>query len=179
MLIFVAAGGLSVASMATVYESWRRQMALALYVGMAIWLLSAIAWSYAVGWEFGVLYALCIPGIIVWPFIIKHQTLLPRPKHVPQPRSIGFSVKSTLQNLGHYVVLLAVLLVVSVFMSLAVSTLLPFDTTGKLATSVVLLPILWGLAAYHYLASTRKLSAIIVYTVIAAISAAILIAVPI
>ena len=179
MLILFTASGLSIASMAAVYESWHRQKSIVFYVGLFIWLMSAIAWSYAVGWEFGVLYALCLPGIIVWPFIGKHQTTLPVPKNVPQPKSLHFSLQSSLQNLGHGFVVLVLLLVTSVVLSLALSTLLPFDTAGKLALSVVLLPILWGLAAYHYLAVSSKVRAILTYILVSVISTAVLFAVPI
>lgn len=179
MLMLFTAGGLSIASMATVYESWRRQKSLVLYIGLTIWVLSAIAWSYAAGWEFGVLYALCLPGLIVWPFIGKNQSTLPVPKNVPQPKSLNFSPQSSMQNLGHAFVVLILLLVTSVVLALALCTLLPFDTAGKLASSVVLLPILWGLAAYHYLATIKKVRAVITYIFVAVISTAILFAVPI
>ena len=179
MLMLLTAGSLSIASMAAVYESWRRQKSLVLYIGVVIWLLSALTWSYASGWEFGVLYALCLPGILVWPFIGKNQSTLPVPRNIPQPKILHFSLQSSMRNLGHACVVLVLLLVTNVTLALGICTLLPFDTAGKLASSIVLLPILWGLAAYHYLATKRKVIAIITYILVAAISTAVLYAVPI
>ena len=68
-MLSVAAGGLTLAALGVIYKSWRAQASTYLYLGLVVWLVAAVCWSYAQGWEFGVLYALCIPSILVWPFI--------------------------------------------------------------------------------------------------------------
>ncbi|MDO6566124.1 hypothetical protein Q4561_03555 [Alteromonas sp. 1_MG-2023] len=179
MFMLFAASGLSIASMAAVYQSWRRQTGPMLYIGIAVWLLSSIAWSMSVGWEFGVLYALCLPGLVVWPFIAANQTHMPAPQQLPQPRKLDFSTKTTLRHILHYIVVLVLLLVFSVIASLAICALLPFDITGQLATTMVISPIIWGLAVYHYLATTKKIKTVIGYLVATGASLAILMAMPI
>ena len=62
-MLSVAAGGLTLAALGVIYKSWRSQASTYLYLGLVVWLVAAVCWSYAQGWEFGVLYALCIPSI--------------------------------------------------------------------------------------------------------------------
>jgi len=167
VMLSVAASGLSLAALAAVYKSWRGQASTYLYVGLAVWLASSVCWSYAQGWEFGVLYALCIPALLVWPFIALNQTQLPKPKNNPQPRSVDFSRKTLLGNTANYVVILVVLLAVSVFLTLGICALLPFSIAGQLATGTVILPVLWGMIVYHYLATVHKFKVVGAYTVLA------------
>lgn len=178
-MLLGASIGLSVASIATIYQSWRRQTAVVFYIGLAVWLMSAFVWSHAVGWQFGVLYALFLPGLLVWPFIGLNQTQLSLPKHRPAPREIAFSFTTTAHHVITGFVVLVLLMLFSLLISLAICTLLPFDITGKMASAVILLPLLWGAVAYHYLATTKKRRALIVYALIALMGAAILIAIPV
>ena len=178
-MLTVAASGLTLAAVATVYKSWRSQTPAFLYIGLLVWLISTICWSYAQGWEFGLLYALCIPAILVWPFIALNQTVLPEPKNRPLARPLDFSRKQVLNNIGNYLVTLVVLLVVSVLITLALCALMPFSIAGKLATGVVLLPLLWGLFVYHYLATASKLKVLGGSILLAAVSVPVLLLLPI
>ena len=177
-MLTVAAGGLTLAALGVVYRSWREQASTYLYLGLVVWLASAVCWSIAQGWEFGVLYALCIPAILVWTFIALNQTFLPQPKNVPQPRSFDFARGTVLANAANYFVVLVVLLVVSVLITLGVCALLPFSIAGQLATGTVLLPVLWGLFVYHYLATSHKFKVIGAYAVLSAACVPILIFLP-
>ncbi|WP_334018344.1 hypothetical protein [Alteromonas sp. S015] len=177
-MLSVAAGGLTFAALGVIYKSWRAQASTYLYLGLVVWLISAVSWSYAQGWEFGVLYALCIPSILVWPFIAFNQMHLPQPKNVPQPRRFDFSRRTVVGNIANYIVVLVVLLVVSVLITLGICALLPFSIAGKLATGTVMLPILWGLIVYHYLATIRKFKVIATYAILAALCLPILIFFP-
>lgn len=177
-MLSVAAGSLTLAALGVVYKSWREQASTYLYLGLVVWLASAVCWSMAQGWEFGVLYALCIPAILVWPFIALNQTFLPQPKNVPQPRSFDFAPGTVAANVANYVVVLVVLLVVSVLITLGVCALLPFSIAGQLATGTVLLPVLWGLFIYHFLATSHKLKVIGAYAALSAACVPILIFFP-
>ena len=177
-MLTVAAGGFTLAALGVVYKSWREQASTYLYLGLVVWLASAVCWSMAQGWEFGVLYALCIPAILVWPFIALNQTFLPQAKNVPQPRSFHFARGTVLANVANYFVVLVVLLVVSVLITLGVCSLLPFSIAGQLATGTVLLPVLWGLFVYHYLATSHKFKVIGAYAALSASCVPILIFLP-
>ena len=177
MLTF-AASGLTLAAVATVYRSWRAQRLPMLYAGLALWLVATICWSFAQGWEFGVLYALCIPSLLVWPFIALNQTHLPAPKNTPEPRKFDFSRKTVLTNAFNYIVILVFLLVVSVLGTLGLCALFPFSIAGKLGAGIVLLPIFWGLMVYHYLVTQRRLFVLGAYGVLASISVPILLLLP-
>jgi hypothetical protein len=177
-MLTYAAGGLTLAALMTVYRSWRIHSAAIFYSGLALWVIACIGWSYAQGWEFGLLYGLCIPAIMVWPFILHNQSLLPESTRIPSPRKLDFSPKTLFTHVGHFLVVMGVLMVASVFITLAVCTLLPFSLTGQLAIAIVLLPILWGLAAYHYLAAANKVVVIGTYLVASVIGVIVLTFVP-
>ena len=177
MLTF-AASGLTLAAVATVYKSWRAQTSPMLYAGLVLWLVATICWSFAQGWEFGVLYALCIPSLIVWPFIALNQTQLPAPQNSPAPRKFDFSRKTVVGNAVNYFVILVFLLVVSVLSTLGFCALLPFSMAGKLGAGIVLLPIFWGLMVYHYLVTQRKFFVLGAYGVLASVSVPILLLLP-
>ena len=177
-MLSVAAGGITIAALGIIYKSWRVQAPAFLYLGLVVWLLSAVCWSYAQGWEFGVLYALCIPSILVWPFIAFNQTYLPQPQNTPQPRRFDFSRGTVLKNVANYIVVLVGLLVVSVLLTLGICALLPFSIAGQLATATVILPILWGLIVYHYFATAHKIKVTAGYAVLSALCLPVVIFLP-
>lgn len=177
-MLSITAGGLSLVALVAVYRSWRAQVSRYLYLGIVFWLVSTVCWSYAQGWEFGLLYALCIPALLVWPFIAFNQVQLPQPKNVPQPRRFDFSRGEVIANVTNYLVVMVILLVISVLITLGVCALLPFTIAGKLATATILLPVLWGLIVYHYLASSHKFKVIGKYAVLAALCLPILVFLP-
>lgn len=178
MLSLSIAAGLSVAAIATVYRSWRTHAPAWFYSGLMLFILSCIAWATSQGWEFGTVYALCAPALVVWPFIAKNQVVLADPRHLPQPRRVDVSLKRAGLHLCHGAVVLIGLLVTSLLVSVAVSLRLPFADAGQLAVVIVLLPLLWGMLVYHYLATASKGKAVITYTVLSAVSLLLLIYLP-
>ncbi|WP_218312501.1 hypothetical protein [Alteromonas antoniana] len=174
MLSLSIAAGLSVAAIATVYRSWRTHAPAWFYSGLMLFILSCIAWATSQGWEFGTVYALCAPALLVWPFIACHQVVMPAPKNIPAPRRVAFSLALSVRHLGHALVVLIGLLATSLLVSVAVGIRLPFTDAGQLAVIIVILPLLWGLLAYHYLATPSKGRAVIIYAVLSAASLLIL-----
>ena len=178
-MLTVFASALTLGAVATVYKSWRSQTLAFFVIGLLVWLISTIAWSYVQGWEFGVLYSLCLPALLVWPFIYLNQTVLPLPKHTPQPRALNFTMRNTWANIGNALVVLVALLIISVLITLAFCAAMPLSASGKLALTVILVPMLWGGAIYHYLATTRKSLTLGIYTAVATLSVPVLLALPI
>ena len=165
-------------AIALLYKSWRAQSATHLVVALLIWIASSVMWSYAQGWEFGVFYTLCLPGILVWPFIARNQIILPAPKNIPLPRPINFNLRSTASHIGHTVVVLVLLMLASVLVTLALCAIFPFSIAGKLGLGVVLLPLLWGAAIYHYLATANKGVALGIYALASCLSVPVLFLLP-
>lgn len=178
MVSLSIAAVLSVAAIAAIYQSWRKQALAWCYSGIVVFIVSSIAWSFSQGWEFGIVYALCAPALVVWPFIAKNQVVLADPRHLPQPRRVDISLKRAGLHLCHGAVVLIGLLVTSLLVSVAVSLRLPFADAGQLAVVIVLLPLLWGMLAYHYLATSSKGKAVVTYTVLSAVSLVALIYLP-
>jgi hypothetical protein len=178
MVLLITATGASLAAITTLYKSWRTQAPAFFYAGLMIFILSCVAWSYSQGWEFGLVYGLCLPALLVWPFIGASQTLLPAPKNSPQSRAIDTSVSTALRHTGHMLVVLPGLMLTSLLLSMAVSLRLPFAEAGQLATGIILLPLIWGGLAYHYLATVHKTKALFAYLVLSILSALMLIYLP-
>ena len=166
------------AAIAAVYKSWRHGSEKLLYLSVTLFIASIAIWSFSQGWEFGVVYAVCIPALLVWLFIAKHQKVLPPPTTRPQPKQVRMSANLALQHVGHALVVLVGLLITSLLVSLAVSLRLPFADAGQLAVVIVLLPLLWGMLVYHYLATASKVKAVAFYTVLSAASLLLLIYLP-
>lgn len=178
MVLLITATGMSLAAITTLYKSWRTQAPVFFYAGLMIFILSCVAWSYSQGWEFGLVYGLCLPALLVWPFIGVSQTRLPAPKNSPQSRPINTSLSTVLRHVGHTLVVLPGLMLTSLLSSMAISLRLPFAEAGQLAVGIVLLPLLWGCLVYHYLATQRKTRALIVYLLLSITSALMLIYLP-
>ena len=178
MVSLILAAGMTLAAIATIYKSWRSQAPAFLYLGIALFVGSCVLWSSSQGWEFGLVYALCLPGMLVWPFIGMHQIRLPAPKNTPTPRQINISFGLAASHLGHTLVVLPGLMITSVLTVMAFSLRLPFTDAGQLATGIVLLPLIWGMLAYHYCATTAKGKALISYVCLSVISALLLIYLP-
>lgn len=178
MLSTIVAIVLSIAAIAIIYKSWRTRAPAFFYLGSGVLLASCFGWSFSLGWEHGLVFALCIPALLVWPFIGANQTILAAPNHTPSPKSLNVSLKTVSTHIGHYLVVLVLLLVTSLVTALAICLRLPSETEGKLALVIVLMPILWGLLIYHYFAVSNKVKALIAYVILAALSSAVLMYVP-
>lgn len=168
----------SLVAIAGFYLSWKKQHRRLFYLSLLLLVGSAVAWSVSEGWEFGVVYAVCIPALLVWPFIGANQVCLSAPTSVPSPREVTFSNKLMFRHLGHTAVVLLLLLVTSVLTSLAICLHLPIAVDGQLGICTVLLPLLWGGLVYHYFAVTSKGKALLMYLLLGGLSAAWLIFLP-
>ncbi len=178
MVSLISAGVLSLAAIAAIYRSWCVRAAAFLYGGIALFVSSCVAWSFSQGWEFGLVYALCMPALLVWLFIARNQVWLAAPRNQPAPRPVSISVSQVAANFGHGLMVLVVLMLVSVLVGLALSFRLPTEETGQLAVAIVIIPLVWGLAGYHYLATRHKGRASLIYLAMAAVSLAMLIYLP-
>jgi len=147
----------SIASVATVYQSWRKQQAVLFWASVALLTVSAVIWSFAQGWEYGVVYALMLPALLVWLPILAERKKLNGNGQVPAPRPVNTSAKNVARHMGLFVMVIILQLALSLVSSVAFSRLLPVEETGQMTICVLLLPVLWGVVSYHYLASSRKL----------------------
>lgn len=66
----------------------------------------------------------------------------------------------------------------SLLLSMAVSLRLPAEEAGQLASGIILLPIIWGLLAYHYLATQSKARALMIYLMLSILSVMMLLYLP-
>ncbi|MEG3768515.1 hypothetical protein, partial [Alteromonas sp. 14N.309.X.WAT.G.H12] len=123
-------------------------------------------------------YATCLPGIVVWLFILNNQVLLRSATQTPQPRAIPITTRRVAYHLGNYVVSLLLLMVTSVLLSLTVSLRLPFAIQEQLATCIILIPLVWGGLLYHYFAVKSKPKALVLNLSVIGLSALCLVLLP-
>lgn len=178
MLLLLTASGLSLAAIASLYKSWRARAPAFAYSCIMLFSVSCVVWSLSQGWEYGLVYSLCLPGLLVWLFIGANQIHVAAPKNTPAPRQVNATLKRALTHTGHMVVVLPGLMVVSLLIAMAVSLRMPTAASGQLATGIALLPVIWGLLVYHYLATNAKVNALVYYVIVSAISALMLLYLP-
>lgn len=177
-IIFGIALASTLFSLGVFYHSWKKQSVGLLWGGVASFILSLVLWSLAQGWEFGLVYGTCLPGLLVWVFILNNQVLLRPPTQTPQPRAISITTRRVVYHLGNYVVSLLLLMITSVLFSLTVSLRLPFAIQDQLATCIILIPLVWGGLLYHYFAVKSKPKALVLNLIVIGLSALCLVLLP-
>lgn len=165
-------------SLSVFHQSWKKQAVALLWGAIVSFVVSLILWSVAQGWEFGLVYGLCLPGVLVWLFLLQHQVYLRLPNQVPQPSAPRVTWRSAAFHTGNYAVCVLLLMITSVLASLTVSLRLPFAIEGQFATCIILIPLVWAGLLYHYFASNSKAKAIVLNLVVIGLSALSLILLP-
>lgn len=141
------------------YSAWRRLALSGGWVVTLSWLLIAAslwAWSRAWGVEFGVSFALIavslLGGLLVlFNFEVRERKLgraAPTQAIAVDPRSWG-------RHLFLFFVVVPLAGAASIFSTVLLCDLLPWHPTDKMVLAVLLVPVVWGLAAYWACADTR------------------------
>ncbi|MFC7335069.1 hypothetical protein [Rhodocista pekingensis] len=160
-LAAVAAAG---AGVGLLYLCWRRRPARAGWLVAAGWLLLAVSllpWVRAAGAEFGTAYALLALTGAGWAGVLAAAELR-RPR---RQAAVAGGAEAAETGPGRGVrrhLLLFVLAVPAAAAAAAVATvglsrLLPWTVVDRMALSALLMPVVWGCAAYWVTADPRPL----------------------
>ncbi|MBN7796520.1 hypothetical protein [Parahaliea mediterranea] len=141
------------------YSSWRR---LALSGGRVValsWLLIAAspwAWSRAWGAEFGISFALIALSLLGGLLVLFNFEVRERKQSRPaSTQAVAVDPRSWGRHLFLFFVVVPLAGAASIFSTVLLCGLLPWHPTDKMVLAVLLVPVVWGLAAYWACADTR------------------------
>jgi len=167
---------LGLAGVACLFGAWRRRIAgrwRPVPAGWALLLASGWFWVAGTGAELGFSLVLLVTSVIAWVFVAANRSQRPRraradegppkPNADPQPW------------FRHALLLLLAVpgaAVASALLAVAVSLALPIEAVNAMVTVIVVMPVLWGCAAYWVCAESRLLRPAAAMVLSAAIGAA-------
>lgn len=165
-----------IAGVASLFAAWRERWPrrIAVSAGWGLLVLSCVLWVRAAGAEFGLVYAPL--GIALCGWLAVGLTAEPRrgaPERAPAYAALGRPDRRSLARhvlLFVYVVPLAGL--ASILASVTLAHRLPWEPANALVAGILMMPLLWGLAAYWIVAASRPLRPALALAACAALCAA-------
>lgn len=145
-----------------VYLGWRNSATGFSFAGWSGLVACIGLWCATLGTEFGLTIGLTLPAVLVWGGILREaakqhggervRTLPVKPAHRRQlaPRHIA-------KNTAHALYLLPGQLFICALIMIALVYQLPVSEPKQMAIGVLMMPVLWGVLAYGYMMSKRKL----------------------
>ncbi len=120
--------------------------------------LALLLWVAVAGKEYGLSYGLFYPALIVWLFIAHASTALPfKPELERAAEGMRWNFTRFTSHGAHALVVFVLFFIASALVTVVLSFSLPVAPATRIATAIILLPLLWSLLAYCYLATRRKL----------------------
>ena len=183
MLPLLAGTALSVAGVACLFGSWNGVTARKAWINGLGWTLltiSVVAWSVASGAEFGTALALCVPGVVAWIFALRTAELREqrvrsrKPLAKVEPAAKITDARSWLRHLWLFVLTVPLAAAASATLSITVCRWLPWSDTNEMVLALLLMPFLWGCAAYWIVADPKLSRPTVTVIAAGAISAALL-----
>lgn len=153
-LVFAATG------VGCLYGAWRRTLSGGWIPVAAGWLLlagSGYFWVRASGAEFGVSLVLMASPLMAWLFVgVNVQRRQRRSGATPvAPRSRGG--ESVWRHVLRFLLVVPAAATASALTAVALSMALPWETVNAVMLVMIVLPVLWGFAAYWACADARLL----------------------
>lgn len=149
----------ALAGLALLFGAWRRRIAprrLAVSGGWALLVLSGAFWVAGTGAEFGISLVLLATSAVAWLFVAANrQQRERRDRGEPSPPKPVAERRSLARHLILFLLVVPLAAVASTLVSVALSMALPVPTVDAMVAVLVLVPILWGCAAYWTLADSR------------------------
>jgi hypothetical protein len=168
MQLVLAGAALTVVGVSCLYGSWKKRIAGGWWPVMAGWILLALSislWSRASGAEFGTTVAILAPALVAWVLACfnlelrqrrRNRRAKPNADDAPAPNA-PVDPRSLTRHLLLFLVTVPLSGAAAIFASVALSTLLPWSDLSEMVLAMILLPILWGCAAYWATADAKPL----------------------
>lgn len=180
MLSPLAAVALGVAGVGCLYGSWKEHLSARLHPTLIGWLLLMTAGYFAVratGAEFGTVWICFAPALVAWILVAINSEVreakVRKRKNVEraEPTAIVDS-RSWPQHLLLFLITVPLSALAAVFISVAISRVLPWHEITNAVSVFIMVPILWGCAAYWAVADSKLLRPAASIVVIGLIGAA-------
>lgn len=168
----------AVAGVALLFGAWCRRLPshwLPVPTGWALLVLSGWFWVAGAGAEFGVSLVLLATSAVAWLFVVANQQKRERrdrgdtgpPKPVAERRTLA-------RHAMLFLLVVPLAAVASALASVALSLALPVSKISAMVTVLVVMPILWGCAAYWAVADSRIVRPAAAMVLSAVVSAAVI-----
>ncbi|MDC8829269.1 hypothetical protein [Alteromonas gilva] len=140
-----------------IYLGWQRSQTSRSVAGWLAVLAGIAAFIPAVGIEFALTIGLSLPAIGVW-LGIRQEAHQQRTARVisKAPHQWQFNWAAVVTNTWHTLYVLPVLLFACGVTVIALVYQLPVSEPKQMAIGVTAMPVLWGVVAYFYMMSARK-----------------------
>ncbi len=173
MALTAAGAALSLGFVAGLFGAWRRGSGAWAAAALILLLAAIVTWCAAAGVEFGLVYALTLPSLAAFALIAAVNDRrgatprsAPAARRLPAPTAGGAA-----QALGKVMLVVPGAGVAAALGALAIGYLLHEEAADRLVTAGLLLPLLWGLAAY-WLSAARRIARPLAALAVAAIAGA-------
>jgi len=165
MLSPIAAVALGVAGVGCLYGSWKEHLSARLHPTLIGWLLLITAGYFAVrasGAEFGTVWIFCAPALVAWILIainseVRQAKARKRKNAEGAELTAAVDSKSWPQHFLLFLITVPLSAFAAVFISVAISRVLPWHEITNAVSVFILAPILWGCAAYWAAADSKLL----------------------
>lgn len=150
MLTNLIAGTLSLAGVACLFYSWKRdrrdRSSPVIWLGWFLLVMSLPLWFVEPGWEFGLVYGLSFPALAAWLVIyFSRENRRSESRHDVEPVLVGRPQWIKVAgHLGLFLATVPLLGVASVPVTLFLVNLLPADDATRMLWSLLVMPLLWG-----------------------------------
>lgn len=168
----------ALAGLGCLFGAWQRRIPARwrpVLVGWTLLALSGWFWVVGIGAEFGVSLVLLVTSLVAWIYVVANRQRRERrtpadagaPKPVAEPRRL-------VDHVVLFVLVVPLAAVASALVSVALSLALPVSEIDAMVTVLVVMPVLWGCAAYWAVADSRVLRPAAAMVLGAAVSAAVI-----
>jgi hypothetical protein len=182
MISTFAAYALGIAGVGCLYGSWKNRLPAQLRPTLLGWLLLIGSGYFAVrasGAEFGTTLIFTAPALVAWLLVAinfeRRQAKVRKRKLTETAEPVETDGSRPLsRHLLLFVITVPLCAVAATFFSIALARALPFSYLSHIAFAVMLMPFLWGCAAYWVLADSklvRPVAAIVVLGLVGVITA--------
>lgn len=179
MILNVAiALAVALAGLGCLFGAWRRRIPARFRPVLVGWMLLALSgwfWVAGTGAEFGVSLVLIATSLVAWIYVVANRQR--RERRTRADTSAPKPVAERRRLADHAILLLLVVplaAVASALVSVALSLALPVSEIDAMVTVLIVMPVLWGCAAYWAVADSRVLRPAAAMVLSAAVSAAVI-----
>jgi hypothetical protein len=182
MISTIAAYALGIAGVGCLFGSWKDRLPAQLRPALLGWLLLIGSGCFAVqagGAEFGTTLIFTAPALVAWLLVAINlelrQAKVRKRKLADKVEPIETDGSRTLsRHILLFVITVPLSAVAATFFSVALARALPFSYVSHIAFAILLMPFLWGCAAYWALADSklaRPVTTIVVLGLIGVVTA--------
>lgn len=163
MISTIAAFALGIAGVGCLYGSWKDRLPAQLRPTLLGWLLLIASGYFAIrasGAEFGTTLIFTAPALVAWLLVAANlelrQAKVRKRKVTEKVEVVEIDGSRTLsRHLLLFVITVPLSAAAAIFFSVALARVLPLSYLSHIAFAILLMPFLWGCAAYWVLADSK------------------------